>query len=222
MKLFCTSDTHTGHGHIRKSGWLPKSGECDVLVHAGDYSGRGSVKDTWEFLHWLNEMQKNRFSHVVFIAGNHDFICENESERFQELLDLLKNPNIHYLNNSGVEIEGVKFWGSPWTPWFHDWAFNAERGPEIQEHWDLIPNETDVLITHGPPHGILDMTSRGVPVGCEELRKEVFERVRPKVHVFGHIHEDYGELVQDGIRFVNVSLCNLSYKPVQKPIIVEI
>jgi len=91
-----------------------------------------------------------------------------------------------------VIIEGVKFYGSPWQPRFFDWAFNLDRGEEIKKKWDLIPMDTDVLITHGPPYGILDLTHEGEKVGCEELMKAVL-RVQPKIHIFGHIHEAYGE-----------------------------
>ena len=120
-------------------------------------------------------------------------------------------PNITYLNDSGVTIEGIKFWGSPVTPWFHNWAFNRV-GEEITKHWDLIPADTDVLITHGPPKGILDETVHGrLHVGCGHLLKKVLE-IKPKVHVFGHIHEARGVHEEAGIKFINASCVDLRYE----------
>ena len=117
-------------------------------------------------------------------------------------------------------VDGLEVWGSPWQPWFHDWAFNLERGAALAEKWAMIPDSTDLLITHGPPHGILDACFDGRRVGCEELTRAV-ERVRPKLHVFGHIHEAYG-VVDDGTTlFVNASNCNLRYRPANAPIVVD-
>jgi len=115
------------------------------------------------------------------------------------------------LNDSGVTIEGIKFWGSPITPFFHDWAFN--RWPAgIKPHWDLIPEEVDVLITHGPPFGILDLTTYSKEnVGCPILREKIFS-IKPKVHVFGHIHEARGSVEIDGIKFINASSVTLRYE----------
>lgn len=110
-------------------------------------------------------------------------------------------------------MEGIKFYGSPWQPWYYDWAFNEQRGEKIKAKWDLIPEDTDVLITHGPPMGILDKTLESGHVGCEELVKAV-HRIKPKLHIFGHIHEDHGELRLHGTHFVNAASCNLKYKPV--------
>jgi Icc-related predicted phosphoesterase len=102
-----------------------------------------------------------------------------------------------------------------------DWAFNLQRGPALREKWALIPEGTDVLITHGPPFGILDWTARGERVGCEDLLEAV-RRVKPRLHVFGHIHEGYGEHEQDGTRFVNASICTEAYQPTNAPIVVDV
>ncbi|MCU0866457.1 MAG: metallophosphoesterase, partial [Planctomycetes bacterium] len=126
-----------------------------------------------------------------------------------------------YLEDSEVTVDGVRIWGSPWQPWFYDWAFNLERGPAIAAKWDRIPAGIDVLVTHGPPAGILDRTDQGDAVGCADLLAAV-RRVRPKLHVFGHIHEAYGTLEQDGVRFVNASNCSVRYRPVQPPIVVDL
>ena len=126
-----------------------------------------------------------------------------------------------YLEDSGVDLLGLRWYGSPWQPRFFDWAFNADRGAPLRQIWAQIPSGTDVLLTHGPPHGILDTTVRGQSVGCEELTLAI-QRVRPKLHVFGHIHECYGQLVRDGTHYVNASSCNLQYLPIHPPIVVDL
>lgn len=215
MKITCISDTHNQHTHIQPD-WLEGG---DVLVHAGDVSGRGSLREIEEFLVWFNELP---YTHKIMIAGNHDFWFEKMStfavnEMLQE-----KYPNIIYLNDSGVEIDGVKFWGSPVQPWFYDWAFNR-MGTDICRHWDMIPLDTDVLITHGPMKGYLDMTLRGVSTGCPYLLEKSAEMTNLKLFVCGHIHEAYGKFeFPDGGVFVNASTLNFNYQVQNKPIVVEI
>lgn len=215
MKITCISDTHNQHLHIPPD-WLEGG---DVLVHAGDVSGRGTLKEIEAFLEWFNEQP---YTHKIFIAGNHDFWFEKTTgfvvnEMLQE-----KYPNVKYLNDSGVEIDGVKFWGSPVQPWFYDWAFNRV-GTDICEHWDMIPLDTDVLIVHGPMKGILDMTLRGVSTGCPYLLEKSAEMTNLKLFVCGHIHEAYGKFeFPDGGVFVNASTLNFNYNVQNKPIVVEI
>jgi Icc-related predicted phosphoesterase len=120
--------------------------------------------------------------------------------------------NAHYLQDQSVIIEGLKFYGSPWQPTFHNWAFNKDRGEKIKTEWDKIPSDTDVLITHGPPFGILDKTVDNEKVGCEELLLAV-NRIKPKIHIFGHIHENYGEIKLNGTHFINPSSCDYNYIP---------
>jgi Icc-related predicted phosphoesterase len=146
----------------------------------------------------------------------------------EEALRILgsKGKSITYLNDSGVEIDGIKFWGSPVTPRFFDWAFN--RDADIQYHWNMIPYDTNVLITHGPPYGILDLTVReGKPVGCHYLRRRLFDLKDLKVHSFGHIHEGFGQQVGDvedfeGVHFVNASYLDHRYRAVNSPVIINI
>jgi predicted phosphodiesterase len=215
MKITCISDTHNQHEHIPPD-WLEGG---DVLVHAGDVSGRGSLREVEEFLAWFNELP---YKHKIMIAGNHDFWFEKVStfavnEMLQE-----KYPNIIYLNDSGVEIDGIKFWGSPVQPWFYDWAFNR-MGTDICRHWDMIPLDTHVLVTHGPMKGILDMTTRGVSTGCPYLLEKSAEMTNLKLFVCGHIHEAYGKFeFPDGGVFVNASTLNFKYEVQNKPIVVEI
>ncbi|MCU0439457.1 MAG: metallophosphoesterase [Raineya sp.] len=207
MKILCISDTHGKHKKLD----LP---EADMIIHAGDISGKGDPWQIREFFEWFSALP---YYHKIFIAGNHDFLAEKEPETFLKLIP----ENCIYLNDSGVKIEGFRIWGSPITPWFHDWAFNRHRGDEIAKHWELIPSDTDILITHGPPMGILDKTIWGKRVGCEELKKKV-EQIRPKVHIFGHIHEDYGKLQIFDTTFINASSLNIDYLPLHKPIIHEL
>tara|TARA_R110002073_G_scaffold128374_2_gene274096 strand:- start:242 stop:643 length:402 start_codon:yes stop_codon:yes gene_type:complete len=129
--------------------------------------------------------------------------------------------NCIYLQDESVEIEGLKIYGSPWQPWFFNWAFNLRTPEELKEKWDKIPEDTDVLVTHGPPLGILDLTMDGLNVGCSELIKAV-ERIKPRAHIFGHIHEGYGDTMLDGCIFVNASINTHRYRPINEPIIFEI
>jgi Icc-related predicted phosphoesterase len=178
-----------------------------ILVHAGDVSGRGTEREIRVFLEWFSSQP---YMHKILIAGNHDFFFEvAKPEEVQALL--AEYPGITYLNDSGVTIEGIKFWGSPVTPFFHNWAFNRYAN-EIGPHWDLIPEGIDVLITHGPPHGILDKTIReGWSVGCKSLKAKV-DQIKPQVHVFGHIHEGMGQVEIGGTTFINASVVDERYR----------
>ena len=148
--------------------------------------------------------QKHQYK--IFIAGKHDFWFESRPHEIQELIP----DNLIYLENSGVTIEGINIWGSPIQPWFEDWAFNRNRGADIKKYWDLIPSNTNILITHGPPYGYLDKNHYGKHVGCEELALAV-ERIKPQFHIFGHIHEGYGSVTPNETQFINASLLNERY-----------
>lgn len=209
-KIVCLSDTHNYHERVR----VP---EGDVLIHAGDATGRGTLDEIVSFNRWFAALPHR---YKIFVAGNHDWLFETSSAFARKLLD----SSIFYLQDSFVEIENLKIYGSPWQPRFYDWAFNLTRGAELAEKWKLIPEDTDVLITHGPPHGILDEVPRQYFVentGCEELRKRV-EIVKPKLHVFGHIHCGYGQTEKFGVKFVNASTCDEEYNPRNAPIQIEL
>lgn len=205
MRFVLISDTHVKHGKLK----VP---DGDVLIHAGDMTGRGDPNDVVRFNSWLGTLPHPT---KIVIAGNHDF-CFVKDLTARDLLT-----NATYLQDSGVTVGGLKIWGAPWQPWFYNWAFNIHRGKPIKEKWDLIPQDTDILVTHGPPKGILDLTDGNEFAGCEELLLAV-QRVRPKLHVFGHIHEGYGLLYKDGIQFANASTCTLQYKPTNPPLIVDV
>lgn len=207
VKIVCISDTHGLHRRVR----VP---DGDVLVHAGDLTSRGELSTVEDFNAWLGTLPH---PHKVVIAGNHDFCFEDPARRAAERLT-----HATYLQDSGVTVAGLRIWGSPWQPWFHDWAFNLPRGQALKDKWDLIPGGTDILITHGPPHGIGDRTQSGERAGCEDLAEAVATRIRPKLHVFGHIHEGYGMSTRGPTTYVNASICTLAYQPVQPPIVVEL
>ena len=213
MKLVLISDTHTMHEQVA----LPQG---DILVHAGDFTGRGKPWEVEEFFGWLKRQSKE-FKHVVFIAGNHDMSFEYKSTWVVDAIKSLPE-NVHYLEDSEITIDGIKFYGSPWQPEFFNWAFNKRRGQELFDKWEMIPTDVDVLITHGPPMYVLDYTEREMwNVGCLDLYNKVLS-IKPKLHVFGHIHEGYGVKEQDGITFVNASTSTLRYNPTNKPVCVDL
>jgi len=130
--------------------------------------------------------------------------------------------NCIYLEDSAVEICGLKVYGTPWQPEFGGWAFNLERGKEILEKWNLIPDDTDVLITHGPPLGFGDLCSSGIRAGCVELLHSVQQRIKPKYHVYGHIHEGYGVRSDGKILFINASTCDINYLPCNPAVVFDV
>lgn len=208
MKIVAISDTHCRHKSIQ----LPKG---DVLVHAGDISYKGTPSEVADFLHWFSSLP---FQHKLFIAGNHDFYFERTAPA---LIQKAITAGVTYLNDSGVCINGIHIWGSPVTPWFYNWAFNRRRGAEIARHWALIPADTNLLLTHGPPFGILDSVVNENHVGDKDLLRKI-ETVKPAVHVCGHIHESYGVLKRRGTTFINASVLNEKYELVNKPVVFEL
>jgi Icc-related predicted phosphoesterase len=215
-KLVCISDTHTLHNRII----LP---EGDIIVHSGDFSNRGTEDEICDFLEWYSNTD---FEHKILVAGNHDWGFERDPEIYE---DMCKEYGITYLNDSGITLNGIKFWGSPVQPEFCDWAFNRrvkEHSPSqynwIKPHWDMIPEDTDVLVTHGPPYGVLDISIyQGNNCGCPHLLNRVLE-FKPEVHIFGHIHQWHGTCYRDGITYVNASTCDEKYRPVNLPIEIEV
>lgn len=211
MKLVCISDTHNNHHQIN----IPYG---DVLIHAGDITYTGEIANVLDFLYWLNDQpHKNK----IFIAGNHDGCLQDYPELMADAI--AQFPSITYLQDSSVEIDGVKFYGSPWVPRFGDWWFNLASRYDLKEKWDLIPNDTDVLITHTPSFCNRDINKHGMCCGCEELAYAL-HRVKPKVHVCGHIHEDYGEKYLYDIQTIVVNACinTGNHQPLNKPIVLDI
>jgi Icc-related predicted phosphoesterase len=205
LKFVAISDTHSKHNSLQ----LPIG---DVLIHTGDVSSRGKEYEVLNFLEWFSAQD---YAYKIFIAGNHDFYFEQ-----MPLADVEKiiPDNVIYLNDSSIKINGINIWGSPISPWFYDWAFNRHRGDDIQKHWDKIPMNTDILLTHGPAFGILDRTVGNMQVGCEDLLRTI-KIIKPQVHICGHIHEAYGQVKKDATTFINASVLNERYLLSNEPIV---
>jgi Icc-related predicted phosphoesterase len=229
------SDTHNKHNQL--NGLLPGG---DLLIHSGDISSLGRKSEVERFVKWFNDI--DNYTNKVFIAGNHDMTFDREQllrdklayfegkteydtecaegkpDWLKELLGIHLRPNVSYLENSDVTIDGIKIWGSPVTPSFgYGWAFNKDRGYDINEVWNTIPMDTDIVITHGPIYGYCDRTSReGLYVGCADLYHRLNE-VKPQLHFSGHIHEAYGYRNTDWGYAFNGCNCDLSYLVNNKP-----
>lgn len=207
MKIVCISDTHTKHKEVI----LPKG---DLLIHAGDVSWVGSEPQLIDFFKWFDNQD---FKHKIFIAGNHDLMFERNPTQAQSLIP----KSIIYLEESSVTIEGIKIYGTPITPYFFNWAFNRYPGQDIEQHTRKIPNDTDILISHGPPYGILDANAKGEHCGCPSLLSKVQE-VKPKLLICGHIHEGYGRQKNGKSLFINASLLDHRYDYKNPPVVVEL
>jgi hypothetical protein len=221
VKIVYVSDTHNYHGGVI----IP---ECDLLIHGGDFSGTGLQFELENFFEWFTtQPAKSR----VVIAGNHDRSFDPEKnvtgEKPRWLVELLEDyknaGNNYYLENESCEIESLKIWGSPVTPSFgrEFWAFNKDRGSEIAEVWKQIPDNADIVITHGPVYGILDNLMDGQRVGCMDLYKRMLE-VLPLFHLSGHIHFANGVKYTEEITYINGAICDESYNPINKPWIITI
>lgn len=222
MKIVAISDTHTKH----ESFIIPP---CDLLIHAGDYSNIGKIDDVISFLDWFS---KQPAKYKIFIGGNHDKCCDKKYDFdtgadlwFDNLIASYIDKGIHYIDNESIEIEGIKIFGSPDTPWFYGdyWARNHYRD-KIGLIWDNIPADTDILVTHGPPYRIMDYVEDSMMhVGDESLLTKVRE-IKPKYHIFGHIHLDNTpnriETIE-GTTFINASLLDNRYKKVIDPIVIK-
>jgi len=220
-RFVCLSDTHDRHSLIN----VPPG---DVLLHAGDFSFTGSRPEVERFNEFLRILPHK---YKVVIAGNHEVTFEedyyhNHWRRYhkqEEDTEVLKSilKDCIYLEDTDVVIEGFRIYGSPWQPAFCNWAFNLERGKECQRMWDRIPTGTDILITHGPPHGKkIGKTMAGIDAGCEKLSVAI-QRTKPRVHLSGHIHEGYGITQEKVTTYINASICTLRYKPTNNPIVFD-
>ncbi len=209
MKIVVIADMHGDTDNLS----MP---EADMLIVAGDFSANGTLYDIFKFNTWLGSLN---YKWKIVIAGNHELICES----FQYVMICNYIPNGIYLQDSSVTIEGIKFYGSPWQPKFNNWAFNLPRDSKLlQKKWDILHEDTDILITHSPPYGILDKKSDdGESLGCKFLRNKV-DSIRPTYHVFGHVHGGYGSQDTEFTTFVNASLLNEAYELINKPSVIEI
>jgi calcineurin-like phosphoesterase family protein len=228
MRLICISDTHSLHKRMLYNVVdFINPNEDNVLIHAGDCTNVGRENEVNDFIEWFKNIEG--FKYKIFIAGNHDFSFENEPRWINRYIDPtnLSGSNVTYLEDSlmSIIIDGfsrpLKIYGSPWQPEFYNWAFNLPRyGEVLKSRWDDIPDDTDILITHGPPHGIRDFIGERM-VGCELLRERV-NTLKPLLHIFGHIHESYGPAFINDIAFVNASICDERYAPINKPLVFDL
>lgn len=216
IKICHISDSHGEKVHSKLI--IP---ECDVLVHSGDIGGRTSLPELLSFLEWG---EKQPAKEVLFVPGNHDIVLDKywpnklfnkgltvqsqlAKQQYEDAMEMVEKSKVKMLIDKDYVFEGVKFYGSPYTPSFHKehWAFNADRGVEINKVWAKIPGDTNVLITHGPPYGVLDLIpekfkqtpEEDVHRGCEEQMKVIKSRLFDlKLCCFGHIHSNYGVISQ--------------------------
>lgn len=218
MKIIAISDTHQRQTNLN----LPKG---DVLIHAGDMTMGGSIASLAGVATWFEQQD---FKHKIIISGNHDWGFANDDQNIARLL--FKEVGVTYLQDDEIIIDGIKIYGAPWQPWFNDWAWNLPRGEALAKKWALIPDDTNVLVTHGPPYGILDLVEdigrnkgRNLHQGCEELTKRVLELKQLKVHIFGHLHLNGGKTeVSNNVTFANAAICTEKYEPINPPIVIEI
>lgn len=214
MIIIGVSDTHGKHDQVN----VPNG---DVLIHCGDFSNRGTPLEFEEFLHWFS---KQPHTHKIMIPGNHDWCLEQNEGACRSLVKAIGGVNL--LIDESIEIMGFKIYGSPWTPKFGNWSFMRSRSA-MSQIWSKIPNDTDILVTHGPPYGHNDFVparrGMGRVVGCLELTKRVYE-LDLLLHMFGHIHAGYGQSKCDSLRtqFVNCAMCDETYSPTNLPQIINV
>ncbi|KAL3271831.1 hypothetical protein HHI36_022300 [Cryptolaemus montrouzieri] len=244
IRFVCMSDTHSLMRNMLFD--IPPG---DVFIHAGDFTKCGQKDEVIQFNKWLETLPHK---HKVVIAGNHELSFDQKfSDLFKkkvtsqlgseenevlnygntkdDILDAVREDDIKqyltncvYLEDSGVELYGIKLYGTPWQPEFGGWAFNIKRGAECLSKWNNIPDDTDILITHSPPLGHGDLVCSGVRAGCVELLLTVQQRVKPRYHIFGHIHEGYGVSSDGKIIFINASTCDINYVPKNLPVVFDI
>lgn len=205
IKVDCISDTHTRHNELRYTGG-------DIIIHAGDVSAKGDDEQIFNFLSWFESLPYER---KILVPGNHDFALSQPLYQ-----SLFQQSGIHLLIDKGVYIEGVGLvYGSPWTPKFYNWAFMYERNSEeAREIWKRVPEDTDILVTHGPPRDILDYSTYSqTHDGCEVLRDRVLE-VKPKYHIFGHFHHSHG-IIGGETTYVNAAMCDEQYRLKRTPVV---
>ncbi|KAG5669335.1 hypothetical protein PVAND_017223 [Polypedilum vanderplanki] len=240
IRIVCMSDTHSLYHYIKFQ--VP---DGDIFIHAGNFSAGGKADEIFAFNEWLGRLPHK---HKLVIAGNHELSFDPNfklemtpnSSKHQARSGLLGNKkpenqnqpsveesrnlltNCTFLEDSGVELYGIKFYGTPWQPAFGPWAFGLPRGEKLLEKWHKIPANTDILITHTPPVGFNDKTARGEHIGCVELLSTIQKRVKPKYSIFGHVHDAYGVMTDGRTIFINASTCDINYKPNNFPIVFDI
>jgi len=218
MIITVISDTHGKHNQITQD--LPGG---DLLLHAGDISSMGYQHEVQQFCKWFNNIEN--YENKIFIAGNHDWGFQNNVEKIMEIVNSYKT--VDYIQDETVSVGNdekmVNVYGSPWQPEFYNWAFNLPKnGNELAAKWDAIPDNTDILITHGPAFGVLDTVAGKMwdNLGCQLLTDKI-KTIKPKIHLCGHIHSGYGYFFDGDTHFLNASVLNEAYQYTNKPLTFE-
>jgi Icc-related predicted phosphoesterase len=215
MRIVATSDTHTKHKQVK----MPFE-DFDVFIHAGDMTGRGNWHEFISVGNWFRHM-RDQFKHRIIVAGNHDWGLEfNSSQIMNDHFD----KDVIYLQDKEIIIDGVKFYGCPWMPNFYNWAFMRTE-EELVKYYDAIPDDTQVLITHCPPQGLLDRNKEADDqerCGSFALAERIKQLPKLTHHIFGHIHGGYGSVKVNGVSYHNVAALNEAYMYQNKPHIIEV
>ena len=218
MIITVISDSHGKHNEITQD--LPGG---NLLLHSGDISSMGYQHEVQQFCKWFNNIEN--YDHKIFIAGNHDWGFQNNVEKIMEIVNSYKT--VTYIQDETVSVgddeKMVNIYGSPWQPEFYNWAFNLPKnGNELATKWDAIPDNTDILITHGPAFGVLDTVAGKMwdNLGCQLLTDKI-KTIKPKIHLCGHIHSGYGYFFDGDTHFLNASVLNEAYQYTNKPLTFE-
>lgn len=207
MKLVCFSDAHWLFPEVQ----VPPG---DVLIYAGDWCSGEDMKNTVAFAAYL---RKFKHKHKIVIAGNHDRLAERNPHMVKEIF---YEEGIIYLQDSGVTINGISFYGTPWTPEFCNWAFMLPD-EDLKKKWKGIPDNLDVLITHGPAFGILDRLPNEGSVGSKTLEEAIIQK-KPRIHICGHIHNGHGKMESEHTYYYNVAVCDDDYILQHKPTVIDL
>lgn len=227
IRIVCISDTHGLHHNMKYDvrDYIDKN-QSNILIHAGDCCNIGSERDVQNFVHWFQNIEG--YDTKIFIAGNHDWGFERKEPWLYHYIneENLSQSNCVYLEDESFTIQDpnfsrpIKFYGSPWQPPFMNWAFNATE-EELFKIWGKIPDDADVLITHGPAYGILDtVAGRYEHLGSTTLSDRI-NKIKPKIHICGHIHSGRNIFEKDGTIFINASIATERYEMINKPIVID-
>jgi hypothetical protein len=207
MRFVCVADLH---------GYLPEIPPCDVLLVAGDVcptdDERPETQSHWlhsTFASWLAGVPARS---VIGVAGNHEFVGERDPAALREL-------DWHYLQDEGLELDGVRYYGSPWTMRFQDWAFMLDED-ELARRWDAIPAGLDVLLVHSPPKGFGDEIGE-FSIGSPSLLAAIDDR-SPGLCVYGHAHDGYGRRQRGPTTLINAAHCGADYRPAHPPVVFDL
>jgi len=197
------SDTHGFH-------WDLDIPACDILLHAGDYGSYGDMKETVDFNQWLGTL--DQVKHKIIVAGNHDLFAAKNYNMTKTLFS-----NADYIQDEMITVERLKIWGSPWSRTFGRWAFMCAE-QELLLKYQKIPAGVDIIVSHTPAYGILDHVPNFGGAGSKALLQEVTTRIKPKLLVGGHLHDNNGFQDVNGIKFATACICDEDYRPSREPL----